>query len=39
MNAGETAWVVGAEDVANIGRFFQTGVLMRLAHLQLRVIP
>ena len=26
INAGETAWVVGAEDVANIGRFFQTGV-------------
>lgn len=26
INAGETVWVVGAEDVANIGRFFQTGV-------------
>jgi Na+-transporting NADH:ubiquinone oxidoreductase subunit A len=26
ISAGETAWVVGAEDVANIGRFFQTGV-------------
>jgi Na+-transporting NADH:ubiquinone oxidoreductase subunit A len=26
INAGETVWVVGAEDVANIGRFFQTGI-------------
>ncbi len=26
INSGETVWVVGAEDVANIGRFFQTGV-------------
>ncbi|GIR50550.1 MAG: hypothetical protein CM15mP59_2920 [Flavobacteriaceae bacterium] len=26
INASETVWVVGAEDVANIGRFFQTGV-------------
>ena len=26
INTGETVWVVGAEDVANIGRFFQTGV-------------
>ena len=26
INAGETVWVVGAEDVAKIGRFFQTGV-------------
>ena len=26
INAGETVWVVGAEDVANIGRFFQSGV-------------
>ena len=25
INAGEVAWVVGAENVANIGRFFQTG--------------